>query len=274
MREFTPQENAFIERLVKAHRENGVNSLAELQVSRLLRDDLKFFALKWAIEPKPTVTIYVPKGEKDADKIDNLFFQIADYIYFIEELESLGFIKLQNVPSDKKENFTILYDRDGYEYSPEENWFWREIKDVEFAGQKLSGKALVTLEGWHTFNNDFAYDLNKCGLSMIYPLPLAASYVDNGYKTYEQLNLESQLADTKSSLKWAKFTFWITFAALIATLAIAKFGHQTIKESQLDNLVDSIGAKIERNHLSEPVNISTSDTIKVSTINTISKTVK
>lgn len=145
MREFTPQENAFIERLVKAHLENGVNSLAELQVSRLLRDDLKFFALKWAIEPKPTVTIYVPKGEKDADKIDNLFFQIADYIYFIEELESLGFIKLQNVPSDKKEDFTILYDRDEYEYSPEENWFWREIKDVEFAGQKLSGKALVTL---------------------------------------------------------------------------------------------------------------------------------
>lgn len=274
MREFTSTENAFIERIVQIHRENGLNSLPELQVSRLLRNELKFFALSWEIKPKPTVTIYVPKREKDSTKINDLFFQVADFIYFIEELELLGFIKLQNIPSDKKEDFTILYDRDEYEYSAEDKRFWQNIKDVIIGGDKYSGKALVALEGWHSLHNDFAYDLDKCGLSIIYPLPLAASYVDNGFKTDEQLNLESQLSDTKASLKWAKRTFWITVGALIATLAIAKCGHQTIDENQLNNLIDSIGAKIDRNHLSEPILISTSDTIKVSPINTISKTAK
>lgn len=271
MREFTSTENKFIERIVQIHRENGLNSLPELQVSRLLRNELKFFALRWEIKPKPTVTIYVPKGDKDSTKINDLFFQVADFIYFIEELESLGFIKLQNIPSDKEEDFTILYDRDKYEYSSKDNWFWENINDVVIGGNKYSGKALVALEGWHSLHNDFAYDLDKCGLSLIYPLPLAASYVDNGFKTDEQLNLESQLSDTKASLKWAKRTFWITVGALIATLVIAKCGHQTIDEAQFNYLIDSIGAKIERNHLREPIQIITTDTIKPSKGNQVIK---
>lgn len=272
MREFTDSEKEFIKRIVSIHREKGINSVPELQVAKLLREDLNFFAIKWETTPKPQITIYIPKSKQLSEKqVGNLYFQISDYIYFIEELTQLGFIKLQNIPSEKKENFTILYDRDKYEYVAEDNTFWQDMSNVKIGDTKYHTKGVISLEGWQTFHSDFALDLEKCGLAVIYPLPLACSYVDNEFKTDEQISLEKQLSDTKKSLKWTKRTFWITVVALIATLAIAKFGHQTINETQLSNLVDSIGTKIECSKLSEPVNISTHDTISVEIVNKTGK---
>lgn len=272
MREFTDSEKEFIKRIVSIHREKGINSVPELQVAKLLREDLNFFAIKWETTPKPQITIYIPKSNRLTEKqAGNLYFQISDYIYFIEELVQLGFIKLQNIPSESKENFTILYDREKYEYDAEHNMFWQEMSNVKLKGANYLTKGIISLEGWQTFHSDFALDLEKCGLAVIYPLPLACTYVDNGFKTDEQISIEKQLSDTKNSLKWTKLTFWITVGALIATLAIAKFGHQTINERQLSNLVDSIGSKIECSKLSEPVNISTHDTISVEIVNKTGK---
>lgn len=268
MREFTESEKEFIKRIVSIHKEKGINSIPELQVAKLLHEDLKFFAIKWETTPVPQITIYIPKSKTLSEKqVEILYFQISNYIYFIEELTQLGFIKLQNIPSEKKEKFTILYDRDKYEYIAENNTFLQDMPKLKVGDSEYHAKGVISLEGWQTFHSDFALDLEKCGLAVIYPLPLACSYVDNGFKTDEQLSIESQLSDTKASLKWTKRTFGITVGALIATLAIARFGHQTINETQLSNLVDSIGSKIERAHLNEPINISTSDTISVKVVN-------
>ena len=101
MRFFTPDENRIIKKIIEIFDEANPGSLAELQVARLLRKRLNFFALRWNLEPDE-VTIYIPKSEQNnSEKTDKLYFDIADFIYFIEELEELGFIKLQNIPSKK-----------------------------------------------------------------------------------------------------------------------------------------------------------------------------
>lgn len=272
MREFTNKENEIVKKLVDTLRDTNRKSLAELQVARLLREDLKFFALKWSVEPKDEVTIYTRKEDANQQEIiDKLYFNIADYIYFIEELEDLGFIKLQNIPTDNEDNYTILYDRKKYQYDETNNNFWQEVKDLKIGDRTISGVLLVPLKGWQKINTDFAKDLQRCALSIVYPLPLAKAYVDNGFNTDEQLSLKKQLKDTKESLCWAKRTFWITLGALIITVLLNKFGSQSINEEQINNLVESIGAKIEDNHLEEPLLISTADTIKVLTIDTAAK---
>lgn len=219
MREFSDSENLLIKKLVEIQQEGAAGSLAELQVARLLRNELKFFALKWSTEPKDEVILYVRNEDKEnLKKIDNLYFKIADFIYFIEELENIGFVKLQNIPSNNDKNFTILYDRDKYKYDPKDDNFWVEIKDVKIGNRNISGEALVALKEWHKFNTDFAKDLEKCALSIIYPMPLARSYVENDFMTYEQKALKKQLKDTKSSLRWARWTFWVTLIGVIVAL--------------------------------------------------------
>lgn len=219
MREFTPAQNNLIKKLVDIQQDALPGSLAELQVARLLRKELKFFALRWSTEPKDEVILYVRKEDKeDLKKIDELYFEIADFIYFIEELESLGFIKLQNIPSINEENFTILYDRDKYKYDSKEDNFWVEMQDVRIGDRTISGEALVSLEGWHKINTDFAKDLQKCALSIVYPLPLARSYVNNDFMTQEQKGLKKQLKDTKNALRWARWTFWVTLIGVAIAL--------------------------------------------------------
>lgn len=248
MREFTKKENEIVKKLVDTLRDGNRQSLAELQVARLLREELKFFALKWSIAPKDEVTIYTRKEDANqTDIVDRLYFNVADYIYFIEELEELGFIKLQNLPLDNEESYTILYDRKKYKYEENENQFWQEIKDLKIGDRKISGVALIPLKGWQKINTDFAKDLQRCALSIVYPLPLARAYVDNGFNTEEQISLKKQLEDTKESLSWAKRTFWITLLALIITVLLNKCGSQSINEEQINNLVELIGAKNEDN---------------------------
>lgn len=219
MREFTTAQNNLLKKLVDIQHEATTGSLAELQVARLLRKELKFFALKWSTEPKDEVILYVRKEDKEnLKKIDRLYFEIADFIYFIEELETLGFIKLQNIPSSNEENFTILYDRDKYKYNSKEDNFWVEMQDVKIGDRTISGEALVSLEGWHKINTDFAKDLQRCALSIVYPLPLARSYVENGFMTQEQKGLKKQLKDTKNALRWARWTFWVTLFGVVIAL--------------------------------------------------------
>ena len=223
MREFTKEEKEFIKRIVSVHRENGVNSLRDLQVAKLLREDLKFFALKWETAPTPQITIYSPQNKQLSEKsTDELYFQIADYIYFIEELVKLGFIKLQNIPSDNKDTYTILYDRDKYKYLSDKNIFMQEMPNIKSGTNEYKVSGVISLESLQTFYTDFAYDLETCGMAIIYPLPLACSYVDNGFRTEEQMNSEAQLDYANKSLCWARCTFFITLFGLILTLIIAK----------------------------------------------------
>ena len=284
MRLFSDKENKIVQTIVDIIQKSEPDSLAELQVARLLRKELNFFALKWTTDPKDEVTIYIPHSDNEKEiKADRTYFDVADYIYFLEELEDLGFIKFQNIPSDKNEKFTILYDRARYTYNAEENVFWQEIKDAQIGDSVVSGVALTSLKGWRTINTDFAKDLQRCALSIVYPLPLARNYVKNGFKTLEQIQFEQQmetaLDSAKSSREAAKTgqealkssnraVVWACVSAIVALLSLGltlydKYCNKPtpIRISHED--LYRIESAINSSHISEPLEIISNDTIVV-----------
>ncbi len=265
MRLFTPEENRIIKKLVETFCEAKPGSLAELQVARLLRKELKFFALKWSVNPKDEVTIYIPEEDyKEDDKLNRLYFDIADFIYFIEELEAMGFIKLQNLPSSNDNDSTILYDKKIYTYDEKENTFWVDVS-VKNGNKTIQGKAVVPLEGWKTIHTSFAKDLQRCAPSIVYPLPLAIDYVNNECETLEQRQFKTQmktaLDSAKSSRRASNYGFLSTIIALLALFYTIWTKHDptTIDNKDLERIESAINS----NHLTEPLEIITNDTLVV-----------
>ncbi len=57
--------------------------LQNLQVARLLRTKLSFIALRWSVDPIPTVDVYSIAND-EATKTINTYFDIVDLIYFFQ----------------------------------------------------------------------------------------------------------------------------------------------------------------------------------------------
>lgn len=262
MRLFTPEENRIIKKLVEIFREAKPGSLAELEVARLLRQELNFFALKWSVNPKDEVTIFIPQNNSNDEEtlketLNKLYFDIANFIYFIEELESMGFIKLQNLPSSNDNNSTILYDKELYTYDEKENTFWVDVS-VKNGHKTIQGKVVVPLEGWKTIHTSFAKDLQRCAPSIVYPLPLARNYVDNKLKTLEQRQFRKQFYAALWAAILGAISAGAAVGALIYTLATDN------KSTTIDRLdLERIESAINSNHLSEPLEIITNDTLVV-----------
>ena len=276
MRIFSKPENEIIKKLVNIQRKAKPGSLADLQVARLLRKKLKFFALQWSVEPIDEIIIFVPEKDfNNKKKIDRQYFDIADYIYFIEELEQLGFIKLQNIPSNNEDNFTILYDKKKYKYDKDNKKFWTD-GNIKNGGRTIKGEVIVSIKQWRKFNTSFAKDLQRCALSIVYPLPLARDYVNNGFKTLEQLQFEKQMdtaldsaASGRKAAKWGVAATIISIFALIATIITLVV---TICNSKMPTTIDRFDLKrietaIKSNHISEPIEIITNDTVVVKQVN-------
>lgn len=275
MRLFSKPENEIIKKLVNIQRKAKPGSLADLQVARLVRKKLKFFAIQWSVEPIDEIIIFVP--EKDfykKKKIDRQYFDIADYIYFIEELEQLGFIKLQNIPSNNEDNFTILYDKEKYRYDKDNNNFLADV-NIKNGGRTIKGEVIVSIKQWRKFNTSFAKDLQRCALSIVYPLPLARDYVNNGFKTLEQIQFEDQMKTALDSAKFgrraANWGIGSTIIALFALIATIITLIVTVKNSKNPttincNDLERIETAIKSNHISEPIEIITNDTVVVKQI--------
>lgn len=251
MRKLTKHEEALLRKIVSIYKSSSANNVPELQVAKIIRNELDFFAIKWETNHKPQVTIYKPKSHNLSDaEVDKIYFQIADFIYFLEELEKANFIKLQNIPSENQEDYTILYDRDKYIYNNSDNSFWQNMPNVDFQGNSYTVKAIVSLEGWKTFYTDFANDLDKYGMTIIYPLPLLVDFVENDFKTLEQRQFDEELQTAKETLKETKNTlkatqkaFIVTLLTLLATVGIGvwqKYSQQGIDSEQINSVVSAI----------------------------------
>ena len=99
MRLFTKKENTLIKALVE-YKQTG--RLDNLQIPRILRDKLGFFALTWQLKPIPRVDVYTRSDYIKPSlyaEIRNNYFNILDLVYFILELEQRNFVKLIELTS-------------------------------------------------------------------------------------------------------------------------------------------------------------------------------
>lgn len=223
MRKFTDKENQIIKSLVNAKVCGDVNGL---DVANLLKQELTCFALKWEIQDRPNITIYSEHQKQSRNtscfpKIDNNYLRIADFIYFIEELCDCGFVKLQQIPTTS-ESSNILYDKDEFIYNEDEDRFESTDvgKECNLNGETYVLTATFSSKDKLMIYSEFANDLDRCANSLVYPLPLAKDYVDNGFKLLEQLQFDEQIHKAQKSLFWSRSAFIVALITLLATLFI------------------------------------------------------
>ncbi len=193
MREFTPKEQDFLKQILFL-KEGG--NLHELQLMRLLRKQLDTLAIKWELEPKCSIQIYAqfenPTIQQWKD-IQKKYFEIADYIYLIEELFEYKLIKLQEVSFENpiQENYRVLYDRDKY-----------LIEGDSIIEKSNDNNCLYALSdiGKHKVNVTFARDLEKYANSIIYPLPLLHDLINHDFKDLERIQLEENRTNNRKTL--------------------------------------------------------------------------
>lgn len=278
MREFTIKEKYIVKGLFDRKNESN---LAELRTTKLLRNHLDCFALRWELAPRKFIKIYMKQEDaKDIAKLNKQYFKICDFLYFIDELEANHYIKLQTI-SFAKDTFKLLrqalYDTSKYQYGLP--------KDIEHSGNldcfyeiADNRKRLYAVE--HIEQNaytDCVDLLNKYYDKIIYPLPLLEDLVKHEYKSIEQRNFEKQIEENdlhhKEQMRYARNSFYVALLAVVVSAAIPLFIEKCAepietKKSQLKSLEQSIiQSKII---LSDTVNVQLcqpTDTLK--TLNTI-----
>ena len=109
MRQLAETERLLVEKIVQLKQ---AARLEELQVARLLRKELECFALRWVLEPKKTLLFYSIQNKTDWNVLRKNYFQVADFLYLIEELEKDRFVKIQTLSFEvETDEERVLYDR-------------------------------------------------------------------------------------------------------------------------------------------------------------------
>ena len=273
MRQLTDCEQQLIEKLVQLKQSAR---LEELQVARLLRKELECFALRWVLEPKKTLFFYSTQKPIDWDALRKNYFQIADVLYLIEELEQGHFIKIQTLSFEvKADEERILYDRQKYKYKSLTDTFWGTKGDMSY---------LVPINAEHKVYVDFVDYLEKYSNKVIYPLPLLEDFVANKYKSIEQRNFEKQIEDNErhyqtqmkasadqyeEQIRKTNYSLVISAIALITSATMPFLVNRCTPPTEIDNVqLKAIEQAIINSKTAWPnaINIQSSDTLSIKNI--------
>ena len=194
MRELTTNEKLIIRTLL-CYKESG--TIEELQVMRLLRRNLNCMAIGWELNPKPVISIYYKDGY-DKTNLDRDYFELCDFLYFIDELVENKYVAIQYSSSINENEVRLLYNKDLYMYS----------KDLgTFCYKNEYGKKVFVARPKVITNNylNFAQKLEMYANAIIYPLPLLKDFHDNIFLSVEQRRYEKQYRQTWGSVVIAAF---------------------------------------------------------------------
>lgn len=240
MRSFSDKEKEIINKLINIKRSS---KLEELQVAKLLREQLSCFAIQWSYKPKKTISLYSyegkPMNEVDWGNLRTNYFHTVDFLYLIEELEEYHLIKLQTLSFElENDEERLLYDRSKYEFKSFA--FWRKSDNIKY---------LVPVEAKHNVHIDFVDYLEKYANKVVYPLPLLEDLAENEFKSIELRNFENQMEKTdeqhKEQLKVANNSFYVAMVAVVIS-AIVPFGVNKctdpveLNNKQIESLQDVI----------------------------------
>lgn len=220
MRHFRLEEQQFIRDLSVKKQEGN---LQDLQVFQLLRPQLSNIALRWDVVPKKNIQIYFPSGFASGftNQIMKAYYDIVDFIYFIEELEKYNLIKIQSISFSNRRltHPRCLYDNITYNYDGSEDVF--KYSDGGTIG-------LIYIRNKET-DNDFVEELEKYVNAYIFPLPALDEFIAYGFKDFDQRifdeNIETNhraleysrkaIIQTERSIKQTSCSIKISFIALL-----------------------------------------------------------
>ena len=265
MRNFTPKEKKFIEKIIATKNKGDLSAFKELELAKLVRNYLAAIVIEWEVGENPSVTIY---SEKNTPGDISSYFKIADFLSFIDELKEYKYIRVDHYGNQKERR---LYDQDKYS-----NKLYGDIQeniktiktDPETGSETLipineddklrlwriaedGSQILVDFEKIENINLDIATLLSRYADGIIYPLPLLEDYQNNDYQTIEQRNF-------KKTIRWTRVSVFVASAAVLIPAIMSYCSNDTkiIKNAILDNKTE-MPAKIE---------VFTKDTLNVKSV--------
>ena len=273
MRQLEETERLLVEKIVQLKQ---AARLEELQVARLLRKELECFALRWVLEPKKTLLFYSIQNKTDWNVLRKNYFQVADFLYLIEELEKDRFVKIQTLSFEvETDEERVLYDRGKYRYNSSNDTFWGIKGDVQY---------LVPINAEHKVYIDFVSYLERYANKVIYPLPLLEDFVANNYKSIEQRNFEKQIEESErhhqaqmkvsadqheKQISKTNYSLVIAAIALITSATMPFLVNRCTPPTEIDNAqLKAIEQAIINSKTAWPnaINIQSSDTLSIKNI--------
>lgn len=273
MRQLADTERLLVEKIVQLKQ---AARLEELQVARLLRKELECFALRWVLEPKKTLLFYSIQNKTDWNVLRKNYFQVADFLYLIEELEKDRFVKIQTLSFEvETDEERVLYDRGKYRYNSSNDTFWGIKGDVQY---------LVPINAEHKVYIDFVSYLERYANKVIYPLPLLEDFVANNYKSIEQRNFEKQIEESErhhqaqmkvsadqheKQISKTNYSLVIAAIALITSATMPFLVNRCTPPTEIDNAqLKAIEQAIINSKTAWPnaINIQSSDTLSIKNI--------
>ena len=273
MRQLAETERLLVEKIVQLKQ---AARLEELQVARLLRKELECFALRWVLEPKKTLLFYSIQNKTDWNVLRKNYFQVADFLYLIEELEKDRFVKIQTLSFEvETDEERVLYDRGKYRYNSSNDTFWGIKGDVQY---------LVPINAEHKVYIDFVSYLERYANKVIYPLPLLEDFVANNYKSIEQRNFEKQIEESErhhqaqmkvsadqheKQISKTNYSLVIAAIALITSATMPFLANRCTPPTEIDNAqLKAIEQAIINSKTAWPnaINIQSSDTLSIKNI--------
>ena len=273
MRQLAETERLLVEKIVQLKQ---AARLEELQVARLLRKELECFALRWVLDPKKTLLFYSIQNKTDWNVLRKNYFQVADFLYLIEELEKDRFVKIQTLSFEvETDEERVLYDRGKYRYNSSNDTFWGIKGDVQY---------LVPINAEHKVYIDFVSYLERYANKVIYPLPLLEDFVANNYKSIEQRNFEKQIEESErhhqaqmkvsadqheKQISKTNYSLVIAAIALITSATMPFLVNRCTPPTEIDNAqLKAIEQAIINSKTAWPnaINIQSSDTLSIKNI--------
>ena len=216
LRTLLPEEKEFVRKLSELRKDRSDKNMPNFQSGRILEQivGFNFAAITWDKDYNEPIKIYYEDKNLEPAACSS-FFVLCDYLFLLEELESAGLIVVQSAMFEEER---ILYNRKKYKRKQFDNWEFKEIKNgfiIVDAKRKE--------DEWNI--NIVDYLERYVHLKVIYPKAALVSFVNNGFRTSEQVRhdeiIEEQQRIHKEEMNRLKKELSITrCSAIVAGLTL------------------------------------------------------
>ena len=218
-----PNEQKILKELVKSKKDINAG-IQNYQSGRLLEyAGFNFAAIKWDKEGNKPIQIYYEDKKTEESFYKNLFI-LYDYLLFLEELEKERLIVILPAKLEgEQEKERILFNRRIYKNKEVFNSWQLNDSINGFIFLDSSRKEYKSWIDITSYLEKYVY------LKIIYPTSALESYVNNGFKTQEQLRHEQvinnqieihkeEMDNLREQLKQTKCSTRVAFITLFATI--------------------------------------------------------
>lgn len=224
MRNFTPEEQAILRRMVSYRNDNNIEAL---RLRNLLDEIVPNYVLIWeknSPEHCEKIDLYLPTNDKEVGL--SSFYEIADFLLFIEEIKELGLISVRNY--DIKTYTKAIFSTDKY-YC--ENPFMSNDSILT----KRVHKRVNRSNGYYPYRSQLQLTklLNSYCDAVILPRPLLLDLEKNDFMTIEARRFEKQLKRTNISIV-------IAALAIIIPCIVNKCFSDSVKLDNIEALTSAI----------------------------------